>query len=189
MSAKVRLRCNLSQATELRYASGVFLGGLNLFRAIFMTGIFLAALAFAGVVLAGSIDQVELQRTGCYGSCPAYTVTIKSDGSVIFEGKDHVQRKGRSKATVAPADWDLLVAVLNRSHFFALKGRYSTEEDGCTTVWTDSPALGITATRGAEKKRVWYYQGCRGPQELDAIAWLGATIDLIANTQKWVGQD
>src|ERR1700746_1609053 len=32
---------------------------------------------------------ISLERTGCYGSCPAYTVTIRGDGSVTYVGKNY----------------------------------------------------------------------------------------------------
>ena len=154
-----------------------------------LKGVILAAAAFGSVALAAPIEKIVLQRTACYGTCPVYTATIKNNGVVTFEGKDHVQFKGKATSGITAADWDFLVNALQRTKFFALKDRYSTKDDGCITVWTDSPALSITVTRGTEQKRVWYYKGCRGPLELAAIAWLGDTIDLVTNTQQWVGSD
>lgn len=30
---------------------------------------------------------IQLERTGCYGTCPAYSVTIHGDGRVEYNGK------------------------------------------------------------------------------------------------------
>ena len=37
---------------------------------------------------------VQLERTACYGNCPAYTVTIHGDGRVEYNGKTPVKEKG-----------------------------------------------------------------------------------------------
>ena len=33
---------------------------------------------------------VTLERSGCYGDCPAYTVAIHGDGKIEFHGNAHV---------------------------------------------------------------------------------------------------
>lgn len=159
-----------------------------MFKAI-LKSVVLVAVACGSTALAAPIEKIQLQRTRCFGPCPVYTLTIQNDGSVAFEGKDHVLHKGTATSTITAADWEFLVAALQRADFSALKDHYSTKDDGCTTVWTDSPALAITVTRGSEQKRVWYYLGCRGPEALDAMVWLGHTIDLVTNTRQWVGQE
>lgn len=185
MDCKANYSSRRSFVTQLNYD----VRGLGMHMTTLRNIILLITVAFCGNVLAGSVDQIALQRTACYGPCPIYTVTIKSDGTVIFDGEDHVKHKGKATSNISAVDWEFLVTSLQRVSFFSLKDRYSTKDDGCTDVWTDNPALGITVTRGKELKRVWYYQGCRGPQELPAIAWLGDTIDLVAKTQQWVGQE
>src|SRR5262252_8625610 len=36
---------------------------------------------------------ISLERTHCYGNCPAYTVTIHGDGRVEYAGKEYVKVK------------------------------------------------------------------------------------------------
>lgn len=36
---------------------------------------------------------ITLERTGCFGSCPIYKLTIVADGSVAFEGRDYVRSR------------------------------------------------------------------------------------------------
>lgn len=132
------------------------------------------------------IDRITLKRTACYGACPVYTVTIKNGGIVLFKGKEHVQKEGRSTSTITAREWTFLVAALRQANFFTLQDRYVTKADGCTTVVTDSPSLIITVERASKQKQVVYYQGCYGPQAIAAITWLGHTVDRVANTQQWV---
>ena len=79
---------------------------------------------------------IRLERTPCFGSCPAYTVTILGDRSVTFVAHD-------GRATASPGEWsccDLvrkkvlpladynrLVAQIDAMHFFQLKSDYSAE--------------------------------------------------------------
>ena len=37
---------------------------------------------------------IQLERTGCYGTCPGYSVTIHGDGRVEYNGKSHVKEIG-----------------------------------------------------------------------------------------------
>ena len=42
---------------------------------------------------------VELRRTGCYGTCPAYTVTVNNEG-ILFDGDGYVVARGRHTDSV-----------------------------------------------------------------------------------------
>src|SRR5919202_5807692 len=50
------------------------------------------------------ITEVTLERTACFGTCPAYKVTIRSDGTIIYEGREFVQMKGTYKGEVYAFD-------------------------------------------------------------------------------------
>jgi hypothetical protein len=151
--------------------------------------VLLAATSVNGTVLAADpIEKIELQRTECYGTCPAYTVTIEQSGVVTFVGKDHVRRIGSATSTISASDWALLNEVIQRTDFFAFRAQYGTKADGCTTVGTDAPSMKITVARPSTQKSVWYYQGCYGPKALRAMALLGDTIDFIADTPQWTGR-
>lgn len=38
--------------------------------------------------------QIKLERTTCFGYCPAYSVTLYADGRVVYEGKSQVRVNG-----------------------------------------------------------------------------------------------
>src|SRR6202171_787505 len=52
----------------------------------------------------GKNDFVTLERTVCFGTCPSYLVTITSDGTVTFEGRDFVKTKGTAREGVNPGE-------------------------------------------------------------------------------------
>ncbi len=44
---------------------------------------------------------MRLQRTQCFGPCPAYSVAVDSDGSVYFDGTYNVLVMGHHLATLS----------------------------------------------------------------------------------------
>ena len=45
---------------------------------------------------------IELRRTRCYGTCPAYRVVIDARGHVSWEGEKFVRKEGKHAWDVAP---------------------------------------------------------------------------------------
>jgi hypothetical protein len=159
-----------------------------MFKFIFGVVIILIAL-FIDSAMAQTIERVELQRTGCLGSCPIYTLAVTSDGTVAFEGEEYVKYKGKVASNISADDWKFLTIALQRANFFALKDSYTQAEANCSRATTDQPSLEIMAIRGKQKKHVVYYTGCYEPRkELAAISWLADTIDFITNSQQWIGR-
>jgi len=118
---------------------------------------------------------ITLERTICFGTCPAYTVTITGDGRVEYEGKEFVQVKGRASATIRPQDVAALVEAFEKARYFELQDKY-------TANITDMPTT-ITSIRldGRYKRIVDYYNAPPGLKELERL------IDRVAGTEKWVG--
>ncbi|MDR6673858.1 DUF6438 domain-containing protein [Xanthomonas sp. 1678] len=133
------------------------------------------------------VTSVTMHRSACYGTCPVYTVTIKADGTVEFNGDQHVLIPGKSKSFVAKSDYDYLVSSIDRLQFSTWKGQYIYKEDGCKSVWTDNPTVDITVTGKKGKKHVSYYYGCRGFILAPKIDLLSKIIDDVAGTSKWIG--
>src|ERR1700680_1928962 len=46
------------------------------------------------------VETIQLERTGCYGTCPAYSVTIHGDGKVEYNGKSHVKEMGTREVRI-----------------------------------------------------------------------------------------
>src|SRR5437879_952469 len=107
-----------------------------------LTVIFAALLPMVSCVQKsiGSLEQVSLARTTCYGTCPAYTVTIFSDGRVDYEGKRFVKTKGKRTKRLDANAIRKLTDEIERVNYFGLRDGYASTEDGCPTRWTDNPA-------------------------------------------------
>lgn len=126
---------------------------------------------------------VRLERTGCYGNCPAYTVTVHGDGRVEYDGKGHVKEKGAQEGRVEPDTIKALAKEFAKAKFLTLSEDYSGEN--CTRYCTDMPTAVTELNLKEVNHRVKHYYGCGGPPK--ALFDLESAIDKLANTERWTG--
>jgi hypothetical protein len=100
---------------------------------------------------------VTMERTPCFGACPAYTVEIRGDGGVIVKNGEDLTRGHASRSRVQQ-----LAREIDAAHFFDLDqdGRPATQPQCVTTgntttcsirsftLCTDTSHAIITVTRG-----------------------------------------
>lgn len=128
---------------------------------------------------------ITLEREACFGMCPVYKLTIFSDGTVIFEGKNYVKKKGIAKSRINSGALKQLVAEFNRINYFELKDEYLGEAN-CPEMFTDAPSA-ITSLRwNGKMKTVRHYHGCRGLKELEDLTELEGKIDEVVNSRRWI---
>jgi hypothetical protein len=126
---------------------------------------------------------ITFERTSCYGSCPAYKLTIYGDGRVEYEGANNVKLKDKKEGRLQAAEVRNLVSEFDKANYSGIK---SYTEDNCScTLCTDMPTA-ITEFRAkGMSHRVEHYYGCRcAPKELFELE---ETIDRIARTEQWTG--
>ena len=66
---------------------------------------------------ANPITQIKIEHQGCYGTCPIYTVTLSSDGTATYQGKQYTSRLGLYKSTFALWNWYRLKTAFIRDQF------------------------------------------------------------------------
>src|SRR4051812_14581782 len=64
---------------------------------------------------------ITLERTGCFGPCPIYRLTLHGDGTVVFEGKRFVKSTGTFTAHIAPEQVRRLVEDFKKVDYFSLR--------------------------------------------------------------------
>lgn len=134
-------------------------------------------------------DAVQLKRTACHGTCPVYAVEVLPDGSVHYKGEEHVQVAGERHAKMNATRLSLLSLAIEHADFQDMRASYGKGTEGCASYRTDMSTLEITVRRGGIGKSVSYYLGCDGPEApLKKLAWLGQTIDEMANTRQFTGR-
>ena len=136
-----------------------------------------AAPQSTSVPLQGPI-AITLERTACFGFCPVYSVTLRDDGTVSYQGKQHVKVSGTHTWKIDPAAVRALAKEMQDAGFFALQDEYRA-------MVTDHPTVHTTLSAGGRTKKVTNYVA--GPQVLKDFE---ARIDQVAGTQKYVkGED
>src|SRR4051794_460293 len=94
-------------------------------------------LLWLSLLLAGSSCRVahqgdkatilaSLERTPCFGTCPAYRVAIYSDGQAIYEGKQHAARLGQYGVKLSKKQLKELTALFERYQIFNFKDTYES---------------------------------------------------------------
>ena len=142
---------------------------------------------------------ITLERTGCYGPCPTYTVVISADGRVIFSGtyfakvngSNQFKKSGVIESNISDQQLRELIAEFNRANYFSLRDSYRDARDGCPDHLTDMSSAYTSIQINGRKKSVEHYLGCRYdgsngapyPNELVAVE---AAIDQIVNTKQWM---
>ena len=142
---------------------------------------------------------ISLERTGCYGTCPSYTLAISADGTTIFTGSyvatvngtDEWKKSGVIKSHVTEEQIRQLVSEFDRANYFSLQDRYRDARDGCPTRATDMSSAYTSFQINGRKKSIEHYLGCvydggdlsTYPKELFALE---NSIDRIVNTKQWL---
>ena len=122
--------------------------------------------------------KIQLSRTVCYGRCPAYSVTIRGDGSVHFSGQRYVLILGEHDAHIAPAAVKELVRQFENARFFAAGDKYVAEV-------TDNPTYTLKLAVAGKTKIVTDYVGEQVGMPL-VITDLENAVDDAAGTERWI---
>jgi ankyrin repeat protein len=126
--------------------------------------------------------SVGLKRTSCYGTCPAYEVTISGDGTVRFSGGSiGVMIPGDHVALVSPDAVRELVGEFREADFLSARNEYRGG-------WTDNPTQTLSLSVAGQTKTVVDYVGTDAGLPL-AIRNLEGKIDEVAGTARWVKGD
>ena len=120
---------------------------------------------------------ITLERTICFGFCPAYTVTLAADGTVTYNGKQHVKTMGSRTWKIDPAAVRALAKEMADAGYFELENEYRA-------MVTDHPTTYTSLTIGGRTKKVKNYVA--GPPKLKDLE---EKIDAVAGTAKYVKGD
>jgi hypothetical protein len=126
---------------------------------------------------------LRLERIGCYGTCPAYTVTVHGNGQVEYAGNSHVKETGTRHAQVEIATVRNLMSEFAKAKFFPIAEDYSGGKCTryCTDMGTAVTELGVKGTT----HRVNHYYGCGGVPK--SLFDLESAIDKSADSERWTG--
>lgn len=136
---------------------------------------------------------ITLERTMCFGSCPAYSLTIYGNGIGVYEGKFFVMVEGIQEFKLTKKQISLLVEAFEEAEYFSLEDYYSI-------AVTDMPSVTTSITFQGKSKLVYHYAWCIDYETVtipegqprdaapQALCALEDRIDEIINVTQWTGK-
>lgn len=120
------------------------------------------------------VTEIGIERTVCYGTCPAYAFIAKSDGTFRYIGERHVERNGNYNGTISVWHYNALARYILDSGYMDLESTYKPSV-------TDNPTVFTTVVVNSKRKTISNYAH-GGPSKLWAIEQL---IDGLMSGAKW----
>jgi len=106
-------------------------------------------------------DSITYETAPCFGACPVYSVTVRPDGSGVFDGKRFTAVSGARTFTLTREQYDAFATRL--APYIPQSGdvRYAIGEANCRNPVTDMPSVDVTWTRAiGDRQHLHFYFGC-----------------------------
>ncbi len=137
-------------------------------------------------------DSIVLERTMCYGTCPAYRLRLSSSGEIRFESRNPGE-EGRTAVDTASANTlPFLVSSAIAAEFFEMPREIAKDPVLCRDHATDHPTVTTTIFRKEQSKTVVDYLGCYETSEhsvlprIERLRSFENEIDSVLKSSRWV---
>lgn len=131
----------------------------------------------APVLRPDSMVEIVLERSGCFGSCPSYKVTVSTNG-IVFEGGGYVTARGKHTDTPNPDEVRDLAKRFVAADFYSLDPKYIANV-------TDNPGYDLSIEIDGQKKEVDDYVGSWVGMPA-VVTELEEAVDKLARTERWI---
>jgi hypothetical protein len=136
-------------------------------------------------------QSITLERSRCFGMCPAYRLTVERSGNVSFASLNPGDSARAGSGRVAPSVLDSLYARAVRIGFFALPDTLMGNSTFCSRYATDLPGATVTIATNAGIKSVNDYHGCaaetpEASATLNELRIFEAAIDTLTESSRWI---
>lgn len=122
--------------------------------------------------------EIELSRSGCFGTCPSYAVTVRGDGNVRFVGYGYTLVDGARSYAIPREEAAQLIDRFRAGDYWSLEDAYEASV-------TDNPTYVLTVRAGGRTKSIRDYAGTRvGMPQI--VRTLEDAVDAAADTARWV---
>lgn len=120
---------------------------------------------------------ITLQRTGCFGTCPGYTVAVGTDG-IVFDGGGYVVAAGKHTDKVDASEVRELAKRFVAADFYSMDAEYRAGV-------TDNPTYMLSIAIDGRKKEVEDYVGSWVGMPA-VITELEDSVEEFAQTKRWI---
>jgi Domain of unknown function (DUF6438) len=119
-----------------------------------------------------TITAIELRKTNCFGTCPAFAVRFTADGRATYDGGRYAPRVGRFAGR---ADFERLAAWIDSQH-------PETLADGYATNWIDTPTTTLVIERGSQRKIVRTSMESQAPLRFEGMIF---ALEGLISRMRW----
>jgi hypothetical protein len=120
-------------------------------------------------------DEIIISSSGCYGSCPVNSVSIKKDGQILYYGYRHNTKEGFYKAQVNSNVFSELEADFHKVALDSLKENYAAD-------WSDDEMITVSLIKNGKIIKTISDYGRQSPREFQwaytSARYLYQRIDL-----------
>jgi hypothetical protein len=142
---------------------------------------------------AADADSLVLERTQCFGTCPAYRVSVTRAGLVSFRSRNPGDSTSAT-ARVSITEFTQLVAEADRAGLRTLPREIRADSALCPLARTDAPTVSTSLFAGDRVTRVERYTGCARsadvpqalPPALERLRQFEDRVDSVAGSARWV---
>jgi hypothetical protein len=111
-------------------------------------------------------ETIRYETAPCFGTCPAYAVTISPDGKGTFEGKRFTAVTGTRTFVASPTAYRAFATKLAPYRPAGNEMLYQPGTRGCENAPTDMPSVDIVWTElSGGRQHLNLYYGC-GPEAM-----------------------
>ncbi|MDR3793715.1 MAG: DUF6438 domain-containing protein [Terracidiphilus sp.] len=125
-----------------------------------------------------SVVSIALSKTECYGTCPSFTVELKTTGGIAYFGRSYVVKKGVYEEKADPDAIRALARKLIAADFYSMDDEYRA-------MVTDLPTTTLSITIDGREKHVEDYAGLWTGMPV-AVKELEDEVYEFSGARKWV---
>jgi ankyrin repeat protein len=120
---------------------------------------------------------ISLERSGCFGSCASYNVTLCTEG-IIFRGSGYVAARGKHTDQIDMAKIQKLAKRFVTADFYSMDDTYVASV-------TDNPTFVLSIEIDGRSKRVEDYVG-EWVGMPAVVSELEEEVDAVARAERWI---
>lgn len=125
---------------------------------------------------------LKMERTGCYGRCPIYQVTIHGNGLLEYNAVRFTEKDGQYTATLSKDDLRSVLDAAQSAKLFDMADKYPVNRQPPVDV----PSCIVTYTEKDKVKKIVDYRMMDTP---DALTKLEKLVDEVLKKQKLQDRD
>ena len=125
----------------------------------------------------------KIERSGCPGACPVFSLSVFSDGSAIYQGETHTVVSGEKEFSLNKDQLSRVRSTFTRKGFLIINGQCCE----CIDV-SGAPSTRIIYQGNGPYKSINRYHGCLNGWSRN-LGNLEAEILEITGVGAWVGEN